>query len=156
MAIIPSARFASRMAWRETRGARRHFAYFIACITVGVAAVVGVQTFSDSLARTVAHSAKALLGADVDIRSTQPLSEEASAPIGRLTREGVAVIRVRELVAMAQTGDGDRARTQLVELKAVAPGYPFYGRLLTDPDRPLDALIGHGRALVHASLLARL
>ena len=39
-------------------------------------------------------------------------------------------------------------RTQLVELKAVEPGYPFYGRLVADPDRPLHELIGGGRALV--------
>jgi putative ABC transport system permease protein len=149
-------RFAARMAWREARGARRHFVYFLACITVGVAAIVGVQTFSDALSRAIAHSAKALLGADVEIRATRPLSAAAAAVVGGLVHEGVAVTRTRELASMAQTGAGDRLRTQLVELKAVEPGYPFYGRLVTDPDQPLDTLIGHGRALVHPSLLTRL
>ena len=35
------------------------------------------------------------------------------------------------------------------------PGYPFYGALVTEPARPLETLIGGGRALVHDSLLAR-
>jgi putative ABC transport system permease protein len=148
------------MAWRETRGAWRHFIYFLACITLGVGALVGVGSFADSLERTVGHSAKALMGGDVEIRSSQPLSPPAKTVVSRLEREGIGVTRVRELVAMAQpafrrTGSTPPL-TQLVELKAVGPGYPFYGRLLTEPDAPLASLIGGGRALVHESLLAKL
>lgn len=144
------------MAWRETRGARRHFVYFLTCISIGVAALVGVESFADSLTLTVARSAKSLLGADVEIRGTQPLSPDSVAEVARLGEQGIAVTRVRELVAMAQAARDAGARVQLVELKAVEPGYPFYGRLATDPDRPLASLVGHGRALVHASLLTRL
>jgi len=144
------------MAWREARGARRHFVYFLACISIGVGALVGVGSFADSLARTVARSAKSLLGADVEIRGTQPLSPEGAAEVARLGEQGIAVTRVRELVAMAQSLRDAGARAQLVELKAVEPGYPFYGGLATDPDRPLASLVGGGRALVHASLLTRL
>jgi putative ABC transport system permease protein len=149
-----SAIVALRMAWRETRGAHRHFVYFLISITVGVAALVAVQSFTDSLTRAVARSAKSLLGADLEIRSTQPLSPDSAAAMRALASEGIAVTAVRELAAMAQTGAG--TRSQLVELKAVEPGYPFYGRFTTDPDRPLDALVGRGRALVHPSLLTRL
>src|SRR5262245_26572032 len=142
------------MAWRETRGAHRHFVYFLVCITVGVGALVAVQSFSDSLARTVARSAKSLLSADVEIRSTHPLSTESAAIVDGLTREGATVTSVREMVAMAQAGHV--SRSLLVELKAVESGYPFYGRLVTDPDRPLASLLGHGQALVHPSFLTRL
>ncbi len=147
-------RFVFRLAWRETRGAWRHFGYFFACITLGVSALVGVGSFADSLERTVARSAKSLMGGDVEIRSTQPLplSVDATVLVPE-PRGGVEVTRVRELVAMAQAG---AQQTQLVELKAVEPGYPFYGALVTDPDRALPTLIGDGRALVHESLLARL
>src|SRR6266478_379013 len=116
--------FALRMAWRETRGAHRHFIYFLVCITVGVAALVGVQSFADSLARATARSAKSLLGADVEIRSTQPLSPDSASVVAGLAREGVAVTRARELAAMAQAGTSARAGVQLVELKAVEQGYP--------------------------------
>ena len=145
-------RFVFRLAWRETRGAWRHFGYFFACITLGVSALVGVGSFADSLERTVARSAKSLMGGDVEIRSTLPLSVDATALVPE-PRGGVEVTRVRELVAMAQAG---AQQTQLVELKAVEPGYPFYGELVTDPARALPTLIGDGRALVHESLLARL
>lgn len=146
-------RFVFRLAWRETRGAWRHFGYFFACITLGVSALVGVGSFADSLERTVARSAKSLMGGDVEIRSTQPLSGAAATLVPSLGAGFVEITRVRELVAMAQAGARD---TQIVELKAVEPGYPFYGALVTDPAHPLPALIGDGRALVHESLLARL
>jgi putative ABC transport system permease protein len=152
--------FVLRMAWRETRGAWRHFVYFLGCITLGVGALVGVGSFADSLERTVGRSAKSLMAGDVEIRSTHPLSSPAQAAVSRLEREGVGVTRVRELVAMAQPASRRNVPmpppTQLVELKAVEPDYPFYGRLSAEPDAPLASLIGGGRALVHDSLLARL
>jgi len=145
-------RFVLGLAWRETRGAWRHFGYFLACVTLGVSALVGVGSFADSLERTVARSAKSLMGGDVEIRSTQPLPEDPAA----LAAPGSgppAVTRLRELVAMAQASPDE---TQLVELKAVERGYPLYGTLVTDPAGPLDRLIGGGRVLVHDSLLTRL
>jgi len=147
------SRFVFRLAWRETRGAWRHFGYFFACITLGVSALVGVGSFADSLERTVARSAKSLMGGDVEIRGTQPPPDAAAPMIAPIIAD-VATTRVRELVAMAQAAGP--SQSHIVELKAVEPGYPFYGALVTEPARPLDTLIGGGRALVHDSLLSRL
>src|SRR5215831_3915278 len=98
---------ALRMAWRETRGAGRHFAYF--------AAIVAVASLAASLDRTVARSAKALMGGDAEIRASRPLSAEAERAVSAVAAEGVLVTRVRELVAMAQTTGGE-PRSQLVEV----------------------------------------
>ena len=70
--------FVLRLAWRESRGAWRHFGYFLACITLGVSALVAVGSFADSLERTVARSAKSLMGGDVEIRGTQPPPEDVA------------------------------------------------------------------------------
>ena len=85
------SRFVLRLAWRETRGAWRHFGYFFACITLGVSALVGVGSFADSLERTVARSAKSLMGGDVEIRSTQPLPLRLEDPAG-LAADGRALL----------------------------------------------------------------
>ena len=143
------SRFVFRLAWRETRGAWRHFGYFFACITLGVSALVGVGSFADSLERTVARSARALMGGDVEIRA-----HAAAPPAGRgaPARGGGHHARARA----GGHGAGGPGASHIVELKAVEPGYPFYGALVTEPARPLETLIGEGRALVHDSLLARL
>jgi len=144
--------FVARLAWRETRGAGRHFAYLVACITLGVGALVAVGSFAASLERTVGRSARALMGGDVEIRSAQPLSAEAASIVAALSGPGTERVPVSELVAMSAAG----GKSQIVELKAVGAGYPLYGDLVTEPAAPLASLIGGGRALVHESLLTRL
>ena len=152
MAARPSLDFVLKLAWRETRGAGRHFAYLIACITLGVGALVAVASFASSLERTVGRSARALMGGDVEIRSSQPLSPAGQAVVAGMARGGVEVLPVLELVAMSAAG----GRSQIVELKTVGAGYPFYGDLITEPAAPLGTLVGKGRALVHPSLLQKL
>src|SRR6266508_2456672 len=152
MAARSSPSFVVTLAWRETRGAGRHFAYLIACVTLGVGALVAVGSFASSLERTVGRSARALMGGDVEIRSTQPLSPGGEAVVAGMARGGVEVLPIQELVAMSAA----REKSRIVELKTVPPGYPFYGELVTEPGTPLNALVGKGRALVHPSLLQKL
>ena len=146
--------FPARMAWRETRGAARHVALVVGCIALGVGALVGVGSFADGLERTLGREAKALLGGDLELRTVRPLDAGAEAALDRLRARGASVTRVRELVGMARDPSG--GRTLLVEVKAVDAGYPFYGRVDTDPARPLPELLGGDGVVVHEDLLARL
>jgi putative ABC transport system permease protein len=146
--------FSLRMAWREARGATRHLVIFFTCIALGVAALVGVGSFAQSLDRTLAREAKALMGGDLEVRSTRPLEPRVEALVEGLRDRGATITRVRELVGMArEPGSG---ATLLVELKVVEAGYPLYGRLEVRPDRPLAELLGESGALVHESVLTRL
>ena len=131
--------WAVRQAARELRGAGRHFSYLVACVTLGVAALVAVGTLGRSLERTVAESGKTLMGADLEIRASQPLGPGSATAVDGLARSGARSTRVLELAAMAQAEVPAAAdskvsphpaapsRVQLVEIKAVEAGYPFYG-----------------------------
>jgi putative ABC transport system permease protein len=145
---------ALRLAWRQARGARRHFAVFFACVTLGVAALVSVGSFAATLDRTLAREAKALLGGDLELRSARPLSEAVARELATLAARGATVLRVRELVGMARRADN--GRSVLVELKAVGPAYPLYGRLVTTPTHPLSALLTGDGAVVQRETLERL
>jgi putative ABC transport system permease protein len=142
------------MAWRETRGAWRHVALFVACIALGVAALVGVGTFATTLERTLGREARTLMGGDVELRSSRPLGAAASLELQRLRDRGALTTEIRELVGMAR--NPREGTSTLVELKAVGPRYPLYGRAETVPSRPLSDLLTDGGALVEAPLLARL
>ena len=144
--------FVSRMAWRETRAAWRHFAYFFVCIALGVAALVGVGLFAANLERAIQREARSLMAADVELRTTRPLTSEADGVLMKLDGRGIARMQVSELVAMAAVPSG----TQLVELKAVEPGYPFYGKLRADPEDALATLFTGTHALAEETLLIRL
>jgi len=146
-------RLVASLAWRETRGAWRHFIGFLACIALGVGALVAVLSVAASLDRSLGREARALLGGDVELRSARPLDPAAEAPVRDLARRGAAVARVKELVAMARSARGS---TLLVEVKAVDAGYPLYGRLDTLPPRPLDQLLAGGGVVVEEAVLERL
>lgn len=156
--------FSLRMAWRETRAAWRHFLYFFVCIAVGVGAVVGVGRFGSAMEQAVTREARGLLGGDLEVRLSRRLSPEGEAVLASLAARGVAATHVSELAAMAAVAGPGAGRTgpasQLVELKAVEAGYPFYGTLRVEPDRPLAELLaptgsGYG-VVVQESLLVRL
>ena len=78
------------MAWRETRGAWRHFLYFFACIAIGVGALVGVSLFSTNVERAVTKEARGLLGGDLEIRLTHPLSLAGQAVLDSLNGRNMA------------------------------------------------------------------
>ncbi|MCS6896863.1 MAG: ABC transporter permease [Nitrospira sp.] len=135
--------FTLKMAWRETRAAWRHFLYFLVCIAVGVGALTGVSLFGTRIEQVVTQEARSLLGGDLEVWLTRPLSDQGRAILHSLQNRGVTVTHVSELVAMAATVFPPPAsqRTQIVEIKAVEPLYPLYGSLRLEPDDSLAALL---------------
>ena len=136
--------FIFRMAWRETRGAWRHFLYFFACIAIGVGALVGVSLFGMNVDRAVTKEARGLLGGDLEIRLTHPLSLAGQTVLDSLGERNMVFTHVSELIAMAarttQPSSGAQS-TQIIELKAIESAYPLYGAIRLDPAQSLDALL---------------
>ena len=137
-------KFLFAMAWRETRGAWRHFLYFFVCIAVGVGTLVAVSLFAANVERAVMREARGLLGGDLEVRLSHPLSAKGQGVLTSLAPRGVTTTHVSELIAMAarigQGGSGVSA-TQIAELKAVEQAYPLYGTIRLEPTEPLDALL---------------
>ena len=161
--------FILRMAWRETRGAWRHFLYFFACIAIGVGALVGVSLFGANMEQAVTKEARGLLGGDLEIRLTRPLSLAGQAVLDSLRERDLVLTHVSELVAMAARatpGTAATQSTQIVEIKAVEPAYPLYGAIRLHQTQSLDVLLhpdehrcgGHScfGAVVQESLLIRM
>ena len=147
------------LAARESRGAAGRLAFFTVCLAVGVAAVVSVSGLSQALDSGIQAQARQLLAADLALESRRTIPPEAFAAVDDLP--GAAVVELRELPTMVSSprpqGDPDVAgESLLAELKAVSPGYPFYGELVTAPAQPLTELLRGDRVLVAPELLARL
>jgi putative ABC transport system permease protein len=145
-----------RSLGRESRGARARLVFFVACLSVGVAAVVAVAGLSSSLDDGIRVEARQLLAADLAIAGSQPLPAGFDATAGS---PGVELTRIEQaptVVAVPPDVTGHPGASQLVELKAVSGHFPFYGQLVLRPDRPLDQLLAPDTAVVGADLLARL
>ena len=62
---VPGIGLTLRFALRELRGGLRGFAVFIACLSLGVAAIAGVSSFARSLTDGLAREGRVILGGDV-------------------------------------------------------------------------------------------
>jgi putative ABC transport system permease protein len=143
-----------RLAWtlarRDLRGGWRGLPVLLACLGLGVAAIAGIGSLSESVRGALRADARQLLGGDIDIRRThQPMSAEARDWVAARAGAMSDTVRMR---AMVSGGDG-RA---LVELKAVDGAYPLLGAMTLSPPLPLAEALVDGGAVAEAALLARL
>src|SRR5207245_5068603 len=91
------------MAWRESRASLRRMALLLASVAVGVAALVAISSFTDSLQESVREQARALLGADLVLGSANRFSPRAEQELQKVVEEvrGAEVSRVARFAAMA-------------------------------------------------------
>lgn len=134
-----SLTIAARFARRELRGGLRGFRIFLACLTLGVAAIAGVGSIRAGIEAGLAREGAALLGGDAEIELTYRAATPEERAWMDATAERVSeVIDFRSMVAVGE----ERGLTQV---KAVDSAYPLVGTVALDPAMPLaDALAGDG------------
>ena len=148
-----SMRFVVRHALRESRSSWRRLALYMSSITLGVAALVAINSFRTNAVESVASESRALLGADLRLTSNR----EFPQPIALLIDSAYAnydVARVTSLASMAVAAHS--GATRLVQLRAIQAGYPFYGDVLTEPRGIWPTLQRNRFAIVDEALLSQL
>src|SRR6266404_1596981 len=146
---------ALRLAGREMRGGLRGFGIFLACLTLGVAAIAGVGSLAAAVNAGLKADARTVLGGDVEFHL---VNRPASAAQRAALSGGGTVSEAAQLRAMARRPDGERR--SLIELKAVDGTYPLYGEIGLAPPQSLDDALarrdGSWGAVVDAAILSRL
>ena len=146
--------FVLRMAWRESRGARRRLGLLTGAVAAGVAALVAVNSFADNLRDSVTAQARVMLGADLSLGSRRPFTERTRVLLDSMLQGGSTVSLVTTFNAMAFVPRSEGVR--FVQITAVEPGWPYYGTIGTDPAGAWPELGNGGGALLDPSLLAGL
>jgi len=144
---------------RESRGSAAKVLFFLACLSVGVAAVVAVAGLSGGIDRGLRREARTLLAGDVAVRSAKPIPQAVVAQVSTFlaAHPGSRSAELYEMVTVvAVPREGGQVASALVELKAVGPGWPFYGEVKTEPPRPLDELLAENGVLVAPDLARKL
>lgn len=136
-----------KMAWRDGKASYGKLLLFVFSITLGVAAVVSVQSFSRLLKENIAHQSKELLGADFLIESDKPVNEKVQGIIDSL---GGADAKEINFLSMASFPGNEG--TKLLEVRGVETGFPFYGDLETEPTAAANSF-RKGEALVDATTM---
>jgi putative ABC transport system permease protein len=151
-------RFVLMTALRETRSAWKRLIFFFVCIAIGVGAIVALRSVIQSVRYVLSTEARSLLAADIFLSTDRPWQsgtpDRIAARIARIPHaERIDSI---EMVTMARPVEESAGITKVVELRAVQPGFPFYGRLTLQDGRPYShALLKGNGALVRPELLAQ-
>lgn len=136
------------MAWRDSRQHRRRLLLFISSITLGIAAVVAINSLRQNLEEAIDEQAKVLLGADLMISGRQPFTAPAEALFDSLGGRQAREVRFSSMAYFPKT-DG----TRLVRIKALEGDFPFYGEFETEPAQAAVAFRAGQNALVDEALL---
>ncbi|MEX2284589.1 MAG: FtsX-like permease family protein [Gemmatimonadota bacterium] len=145
--------FALRLAGRESRSSWRRIGLYMSSITLGVAALVAINSFRRSLVESVELESRALLGADLRLTSERPFTEPIQAIIDSATAQ-YDVSTITNLVSMAVAPASQKVR--MVQLRAVTGGFPYYGDVVTRPAGMWRQLDQHRVAVVDPALLLQL
>ena len=80
----------ARLAWRESRTARRRLFLYMSSISLGVAALVAIDSFAGNTTRSIRDQSKALLGGDLAFSARGQFTPAADSLLDSLTVNGGA------------------------------------------------------------------
>ena len=115
---------ALRLLARDWRAGELHL--LVAAVVIAVGAVTAIGFFNDRLHRAMTYQSADLLGADLQLRSSQPLP---AAWLKAATERNLNQTATLEFASVVVHGE----KIQLTSVKAAGPGYPLRGALRTAP-----------------------
>jgi putative ABC transport system permease protein len=142
------------LAWRESRTARRRLLLYMSSISLGVAALVAIDSFSANIVRSVKDQSRALMGGDISFNSSKPIPPAVDSLFDSLARHGLSFARVTTFPSMAVVPRTQG--TRFAQVRGVTDNYPFYGNIVTEPAGRWPLLRQGANAIVDPSLLTSL
>ncbi|MEY4856290.1 MAG: hypothetical protein RLZZ97_1120 [Gemmatimonadota bacterium] len=143
-----------RLAWRESRTARRRLALYMSSIAFGVAALVAIDSFAGNVTRSIRDQSRTLLGGDMALQARAAFPAVVDTLLDSLRANQIATSRVTTFASMALAEPS--GGTRLVQVRAVSPGYPFYGAIESVPANAWSRVHTEAIVLVDPSLLVAL
>lgn len=143
-----------RLAWKESRSARKRLALYMSSIALGVTALVAIDSFADNVTGSIREQSRTLLGGDLGLETRAAFPASVDSLLDSLSNTGIKSARLTSLASMALAPRS--GGTRLVQLRAIGEGYPFYGVIESVPANAFARLQNEAVALVDPSLLVSL
>jgi putative ABC transport system permease protein len=142
------------LAWREGRFARRRLLLYMSSISLGVAALVAIDSFGRNVTDSIREQSRELLGGDVSLTSRAKFPPAIDSLVDSLRAAGHGIARITSFPSMASA---PRTKlTRLVQIRAVDRSWPLYGTVETSPANQAAAIHRRHAALVDRSVLIAL
>lgn len=112
-----------KIAWAEARGNRSQSFLILAALTLGCLGLFLIMSFGFSVRESTRAQSRGILGADLVIRSRQPLSDQQSEVVRSALPAGAALEVTHSMVSMVRNGESAR----LAQVATLGRDYPYYG-----------------------------
>src|SRR5256885_14538256 len=139
------------LSWKESRSARRRLLVYMSSISLGVAALVAIDSFAANTTQSIRDQSRAIMGGDISFGTRDKFSDSTRALFDSLRGTGVPIEQVTTFASMALASPS--GGTRLTEVRAASKGYPLYGEVVTDPPGMWKTLGDTNSALVDPALL---
>ncbi|MBD1396138.1 ABC transporter permease [Pontibacter sp. JH31] len=139
-----------KMAWRDTRRSRGRLALFLSSIVLGIAALVAINSFRDSLQLAIDEKARTLIGADLVMGMNK---EPDSLSMAIIDSVGTLGKRSDENRMMSMVYFVNSNETRLVQVRALGGEFPYFGAIETKPKEASRSFREDRRALVDHNLM---
>ena len=148
------------MALREIRSSWRRLLFFFICVAIGVGAIVLLRSVIQTVRGTLARESRAMIAADVAVTTNRPWTPELRADLDKTFARASVIDRHEtiDVATMVRPAEGEgAAAARMVELRAVQPGFPFYGKVVLQDGRQYSHdLVDNRGVLVRPELLTQL
>lgn len=142
-----------KMAWRDSRRNRSRLFLFISSIILGIASLVAIKSFNESLSQNIEEQAAQMLGADLELEVNKAPDEATLKLIDSITE--LSLERADEQQFMSMVYFPKSGGTRFIQIRALNGHYPFYGKLETEP-LTAEAQFGKAQtALVDQNLMVQ-
>jgi putative ABC transport system permease protein len=152
--VIGGSRSIWSLAWRESRTARRRLLLYMSSISLGVAALVAIDSFSANIVQSVKDQSRSLMGGDISFSSSKPIPPAVDSLFDSLSHHGVSFARLTTFPSMAVVPRN--SGTRFAQVRGVTDNYPFYGGVTTEPAGRWSLLAQGPNAIVDPSILTSL
>lgn len=147
-------RYIPSLAWRESRTARRRLLLYMSSISLGVGALVAIDSVADNVQTAVRSQSRAVMGGDVSFSSSARFPDSLRAVLDSVARSGLKVGTVVTFTSMAYAPRSQV--TRLAQIRAVGATYPPFGEVTSEPAGRWNELQTTPSALVSPSTLISL
>ncbi len=148
-------RFIASLAWRESRTARRRLLLYMSSISLGVGALVAIDSIAENVRSAVRAQARSVMGGDVSFSADRRFPDSLRTILDSIGSAGQA--KVGTTVIFTSMAYAPRTQqTRLSQVRAVGPTYPPFGDVTSEPANAWAQMQDRQAALVSPATLIAL
>lgn len=148
-------RFIAGLAWRESRTARRRLLLYMSSISLGVGALVAIDSIAENVRSAVRAQSRSVMGGDVTFSSDRRFPDSLRTILDSIGKTpGIAIGTSVTFTSMAYAPRSQV--TRFSQVRAAGPTYPPFGEVTSDPPGQWAELQKRPAALVSPATLIAL